>query len=238
MKGVFQMENLKIALGNKDLGRAIDIGTRRGEFLFRMKDYSRSYEKLIGIDINTDELDKLKFKEEKNIRFHFMNAYDLEYPDGYFGAVSISNTLHHLNDMEGVLNEMTRVLKDDGYFLINEMFHDCDDNSKKTHGMLHILEAEIDTELGRIHNKTFEKEEIIKVASDLNLRSLEIVEYSETFEFDKKIEKKLGKLDGILASVSGYPKYEYFCDCVDKIRKNYDNYGVKRCTQLLVIGRK
>ncbi len=232
------MENFKRTLGSKDFGKVIDIGTRRGEFLFRMKDYARSYEKLIGIDINIDELDKLKCKEEKNVRFHFMNAYDLEYPDGYFGAVSISNTLHHLADMNSVLNEMNRVLKNDGYFIINEMFHDCDDNSKKTHGMLHILEGEIDTERGRIHNRTFEKQEIIKVASNLGLKSLEIVEYNETAEYDKKIEKKLEKLDEMLAAVEGSPKYEYFCECADKIRKNYNEYGVKRCTQLLVIGRK
>lgn len=232
------MENLKRALGNKDLGRAIDVGTRRGEFLFRMKDYAMSYDKLIGIDINIDELDKLKPKEEHNIKFHFMNAYDLEYPDKYFKAVSISNTLHHLNDMKSVLLEMMRVLKDDGYFIINEMFHDCDDKSKKTHGMLHLFEGEIDTELGRIHNRTFEKEEIIKVAADLGLRSIEIVEYNETAEYDKKIEKKLGKLDQMLTSVRSSSRYEYFCECADRIRRNYEDYGVKRCTQLLIIGRK
>lgn len=232
------MENLKRAFENKDIGKAIDIGTRRGEFLFRLKEYSSSYEKLIGIDINTDELDKLKLKEEHNIKFHFMNAYDLEYPDDYFNAVSISNTLHHLNDMDSVLNEMKRVLKDDGYFIINEMFHDCDDDCKKTHGMLHILESEIDTELGRIHNKTFEKDKIIKIASDLDLKSLEIVEYNESSEYDRKIEKKLGKLDQMLASVKDSPKYKQFYESAEKIKKNFNDFGVKRCTQLLIIGRK
>lgn len=186
------MENFKRAFGNKELGRAIDVGTRRGEFLFRMKEYAGSYEKLIGIDINFDELNNLKSEEEDHIEFHFMNAYNLEYPDRYFDAVSISNTLHHLNDMGSVLQEMKRVLKVGGYFIINEMFHDCCDNSRNTHGMLHILESEIDTELGKIHNRTFEREEIIRVASNLGLNSLEIAEYNETSEYDMKIEKSLG----------------------------------------------
>lgn len=232
------MEKFKQLLLNKDLGKVIDIGTRRGEFLFRLKEYARSFDELIGIDTNEKEIELLKEKEEDNIHFLKMDGYSIEYPDEYFNTVALSNTLHHLNNIDGMLNEMLRVLKKGGYFVINEMFHDNQSPSRQTHGLMHILEGEIDTELGRIHNKTLTKQEIVNIVENLGLKSFEMAEYFETSEFDKKAQKKYEKLDKMLLSVKDSPKYNYFEEKAKIIKKNYEQHDIKRCEQLLIIGVK
>lgn len=232
------MEKFKKLLLNKDLGKVLDIGTRRGEFLFRLKEYSRSYDELIGIDTNEKEIELLKEKEEDNIHFLKMDGYSLEYPDEYFDTVALSNTLHHLNDINVMLKEMLRVLKKGGYLVINEMFHDNQSLSRQTHGLMHILEGEIDTELGRIHNKTLTKKEIVNIVENLGMKSFEMTEYFETSEFDKKAQKKYEKLDKMLLSVKDSPKYNNFEEKAKNIKKNYKQHGIKRCEQLLIVGVK
>lgn len=232
------MEKFKKLLSNKDLGKVLDIGTRRGEFLFRLKEYGRSYDELIGIDTNEKEIEALRAKEEDNIHFYKMNGYSLDYPDEYFNTVALSNTLHHLNDIDGMLREMLRVLKKGGYLVINEMFHDNQTLARQTHGLMHILEGEIDTELGKVHNKTLTKQEIIDLIDKLGLKSFETAEYFETEEYDKKVQKKYKKLNDMLLSVKDSPKYNSFEEKAEKIKKNYEQHGIQRCEQLLIIGVK
>lgn len=233
------MENVKQALNDKNLGKVLDIGTRRGEFLFRLKKYANSYDELVGIDNNEKEIALLKEKEEDNIHFINMDGYNLDYPDEYFDTVALSNTLHHLNNMDDMLCEMLRVLKKGGYFIINEMyFDDSQVLSMRTHGLMHILEAEIDTELGKVHNKTLTKEEIMDIIEKLELSSFEPVEYLETKEFNDKLQKKYGKLDKILSAAKDSPKYDCFKEKADIIKNNYEQHGIERCKQLLIIGVK
>jgi len=232
------MDNLKKILMDKDIGKCLDFGTRKGEFLFRLKENVSSYKELIGIDNNKKAIKGMdKFNSER-VKFIYMNGYDTDFPNGHYDSVSISNTLHHLNYRDRMLKEMYRVLKKDGYFFINEMFYDSNDGPKKTHGLMHILEAEIDTELGFIHNKTFTKNEIISIAESLNLKRLVYKEYNENEEYNKKLYKKYKNFKNKLLKVKDSPNYSYFKYKADEIDENFKLYGIERCKQLLIVGKK
>ena len=232
------MDNLKKILMNKDIGKCLDFGTRNGEFLFRLKKNVDSFEELIGIDNNKKTIKKMNKLNKERVKFIYMDGYNTDFPDEYYDAVSISNTLHHLNYRDRMLKEMYRVLKKDGYFFINEMFYDSNDGPKKTHGLMHILEAEIDRELGVVHNKTFTKNEIINIAESLNLKSLVYEEYNESEEYNKKLYKKYKNFKNKLLKVKDSPNYSYFKYKADEIDENFKLYGIERCKQLLIVGKK
>lgn len=232
------MDKLRKILKDKNIGKCLDFGTRNGEFLFRLKRNVNSFEELIGIDSNEKVIKKMDEFNDKKIKFIHMNGYDTEFPAEYFNAVSISNTLHHLKYKDRMLKEMYRVLKKDGYFFINEMFYDSNDGPKKTHGLMHILEAEIDRELGFIHNKTLTKNEIINIAKRLNLKELVYEEYDESEEYNKKLYKKYKNFKNKLVQVKDSPKYTYFKYKSDEIDKNFKLFGIERCKQLLIVGKK
>jgi len=232
------MKNLKKILKNKNIGKALDVGTRRGEFLFRLEKYAKSYEILIGIDYEKEAIIEMENFNRDKIKFMHMDGYSTKFPEEYFDTVAISNTLHHLDHVNEMLNEMHRILKPKGYFIINEMFHDTKNKSKNTHGLMHILEAEIDREIGNIHNKTYKKNEIINIAKSLDLSNIEYEEYEESEEYNKKIHKKYKKFEEKLHKLKDSPKYSYFKEKANEIDKNFNLYGIERCKQLIIIGQK
>src|SRR6056297_1804510 len=100
------MDNFKKILTDKDIGKCLDFGSRNGEFLFRLKENVNSYEELIGIDNNEKKMKKMKKLNNERIKFILMNGYKTDFPDEHYDAVSISNTLHHLNNKDKMLKEM------------------------------------------------------------------------------------------------------------------------------------
>jgi len=53
-----------------------------------------------------------------------MDAREMAFADASFYTVCISNSLHHMADLERVLAEMARVLRPKGRFIVAEMY--CD----------------------------------------------------------------------------------------------------------------
>ena len=95
--------------------KILDIGCGSGEIsrFFNDLDY-------IGIDVNPDYIEFARKIYKKN--FEVMNAQKLRFKKRYFDYVVIIGVLHHMDDKNCnlILNEITRVIKDNGKIIIIE----------------------------------------------------------------------------------------------------------------------
>lgn len=151
-------------------GRVLDAATGAGGFVQVLKENLASYTEIIGVDTSerAKEAFKARFQEEV-IRYVAMDAHQLDFPDASFDTVSISYSLHHLPDPIRALNEMKRVLKPGGHFIVSEMYCDGQAETQMTHVLLHHWWAAVDTASGVCHNPTYARKEIVAMLETLGL---------------------------------------------------------------------
>ena len=106
---------------NSDLNttqNVLDIGTGTGIIPFSI---CLKVSSVIAIDISPEMIQIAKQKQEnssiKNIDFQVQDSYKLTFPDKSFDIVIASNLLHLLFEPDKSLNEVKRVLKDNGTFI-------------------------------------------------------------------------------------------------------------------------
>jgi ubiquinone/menaquinone biosynthesis C-methylase UbiE len=231
------VETFKRELKNFSLGKCLDIGTRNGEFLLKLKESAIDYEELLGID--NDEAVILKNKDNgDDIKFIHMDGEGLEFQDNSFDTVCLSNTLHHLKDSSALMAEMKRVLKKDGHIIINEMYSNNQNLQQLTHLELHHMSAEIDQILGKEHYHTYKESEIIEMVKESGFMVFNHFSYMESDEFNKKLIKKIDKIDKTVEKIAGHEDYSKYVKKADEIKTMYSENGILPCTQLIVIGKK
>lgn len=103
--------------------RILDIATGTGDLAFDFFNFSGQRNEVIGIDFCQPMLDvaidKAKIKGTK-IKFIWGDACDLKFSDEYFDIVSISYGIRNVEDFEKSIQEIFRVLKPGGRFMILE----------------------------------------------------------------------------------------------------------------------
>lgn len=106
---------------DSDLNRnhhVLEIGTGTGIIPFAI--YSK-VSSIVATDISPEMVrvanKKLKRSKIKNIDFQIQDSYHLTFPDKSFDVVIASNLLHLLYEPEKPINELKRVMKDDGIFI-------------------------------------------------------------------------------------------------------------------------
>ncbi len=234
------MKLFKERLGEISGGRVLDVGTRSGEFILKLKAGLKDYSEIIGIDFDEKTIKATKEKyESDNIHFLHMDAGRMEFETNSFDIVCISNTLHHLPDVEKILNEMKRVLKPGGLFIVNEMFCDCQEEDQLTHVYLHHIEGAIDRLLGTCHNETFKKQKIIDHVKQIGLDIIDAFEDKETdTNLRDKLANKVNTIDKKIEKVKDFPEYEDLGQRGEEIKQRFAEVGIARCTQMIVIGKK
>lgn len=165
-------EKLESVSGDK----VLDVATESGDFILTLIKMLKDYNSFLGVDISNKKWDPKKF-ENKPVEFIEMNAENLKFEDNTFDTVSISHSLHHLTNINKVLIEMKRVLKPDGYFIVQEMFCDGDQTKAQLADILtHHWHAEIDSLLGISHNKTLTKNHLKEIVANLGLKEVKTIE--------------------------------------------------------------
>lgn len=99
----------------------LDIACGTGLTLKRLaKKYPKSI--FYGVDVSPGMLKvaKGRNKSRNNINLLLEDAESLPFKDGFFDFIVLSETLHHLEDPNRFFEEMLRVLKKGGYFLLME----------------------------------------------------------------------------------------------------------------------
>ena len=108
----------KLLKGKKFL-KGLDIGTGSGFTAFEI---SKNCTSVDGIDISTGMLEEAnRIKDErkiKNVNFKIGYAEDLDYEDKSFDLVACRTSAHHFKNIKKAINEIERVIKNDGSIYI------------------------------------------------------------------------------------------------------------------------
>ena len=238
-------------------GKVLDVATEGGGFIQTLMKTLKDYNSFIGVDISKKSLEKAKksFKKQ-SVEFILMNAENLKFKHDSFDTVGISHSLHHLANIDTVLTEMKRVLKSDGYFLIQESF--CDGNqteAQQTDILQHYWGAKIDNLKGIPHNKTLQKQELIEIIRNLELKDLVTIEsshYVKCLYCKDKVECENPKSENLinfaikeidsdlnrLAEFVNHPEYPRLKEEGKELKKRVRKTGVGIPSHLFVIGRK
>ncbi|MFX0116263.1 MAG: class I SAM-dependent methyltransferase [Candidatus Hodarchaeota archaeon] len=164
------------ALNSISGGKVLDVCTDDGDFINTLKQMLNSFDSFVGIDISEKDFQaaRKKFSQEP-VNFLKMNAEALEFEDDFFDTVCISYSLHHLDAIPKVFSEMKRVLKPNGYFIIQEMYSDGHQSEAQTTDILvHHWDAKVDSLRGIPHNATLGKQELKEEVATLELKELRV----------------------------------------------------------------
>ena len=109
----------KQLLGNIDGGDVLDVGCGSGQFTSILVNSLASFNSITGIDVDEEVLKNARESfPGKDIVFQTASSHNLPFNDNSFDMAVISKALHHLENPERGLNEMYRVLKPGGLFLL------------------------------------------------------------------------------------------------------------------------
>ena len=156
-------------------GRILDVATGSGDFINTLMKMLKNYDSFIGIDTSVKNLESAKKRfEGKPVEFLEMDAEHLKFEDNSFDTVCIGYSLHHFRNIGRVLVETKRVLKPDGYFLVQEEFSGGEQSeAQRTDILRHHWDSEIDSLLGIVHHKTFTEQKIKDIMNSLRLTELQ-----------------------------------------------------------------
>ena len=239
-------------------GKILDVATEKGGFIETLIKALKGYDSFVGIDISFEELESIEKEFEKEpVEFIEMNAENLKFQDNSFDTVSIAHSIHHLAEIDKVLAEAKRVLKPDGYFIIQEPFRDGEQTEAQQTDMLqHHWGAKIDTLLNIPHNRTLTKQEIKDIVEKFGLRELETVESThfvkclyceDKFDCDdpkneniivftiKGIDRDLTRLS---KKLKDHPEFEKLKEEGEKIKEKVRRTGSASASHLFFIGKK
>lgn len=241
------MDTIEIKFKQISGGKILDVGTGDGSFIHMITELLKDYTEIVGIDNSEKAVSAAKkaFKQD-NIKFVQMDSEKIDFEDSSFDTVCISNTLHHLSNINQVLNEMLRVLKPGGFFIINEMF--CDNQSAKqlSHVYIHHICGEIDTIMGNYHAKTYKKQEIIDIVKGVGIKIEDIFEYNTNEEQEAQVNKEEEKevldscfksMDKYVEKIRDFPQYEDMKSRINKLRERLYKVGFFGATELVIIGK-
>ncbi len=104
----------------------VDLGSGRGTDVLRMAESVGETGFVYGIDISDGMLEKARKNAEKfdvrNVRFIRCELEKLELPDESADLVISNCTLNHAGDKQAVWNEIFRILKKGGRFVISDIY--------------------------------------------------------------------------------------------------------------------
>ncbi len=104
----------------------VDLGSGRGTDVLRMAESVGKIGFVYGIDISDGMLEKARRNAEKfgvtNVSFVRSELEKLELPDKVADLVISNCTLNHASDKQAVWNEIYRILKKRGRFVISDIY--------------------------------------------------------------------------------------------------------------------
>ncbi|NOR74381.1 MAG: methyltransferase domain-containing protein, partial [Draconibacterium sp.] len=226
------MKQLVDFFKDKTVNTVLDVGTGTGNFLKVLKEVFVTAQ-IIGVDPNADSLQEAE-KLYPEITFQKMVAEKLEFDDNSFDAASISMALHHLPDVQKGLQEIRRVVKPNGWIIVNELFGDNLNPAQEVHKMYHHFGSSIDRILGVNHNSSFKKEDILYEIQGSGIAVQFHFEHKKEFNLignSEELEARVEKMKEKLESVKAYSKYELLKPQIKEFREKAAKYGFQPATK-------
>ncbi|MBN1452699.1 MAG: class I SAM-dependent methyltransferase [Anaerolineales bacterium] len=236
------MDIIQKAISKVTGGKVLDVATQEGHFVQLLMKNLQSYTQIVGIDIDQEAIKKAQENiREANIHFLVMNAEQMDFANESFDTVSISASFHHLPNIQQVLAEINRVLKSGGNFILAEMHRDGQTDAELTSVYLHHWIGDVDAVLGRVHNHTLGRQELVAFVESLGLKQVEYYDVfdRETNPMEKVNIEQLDKLiDRGTQRAEAAATYEELRKRGDELRQRLYKIGARSEPRLIVIGKK
>lgn len=237
------MAPFKELLGHISGGKALDVATGSGQFINILLENLKDCDEIIGIDTSdkSASIFAKTFKDKPNVRCFRMDAQRMDFADESFDVVCISNSLHHLANLESVLREMKRVLRPGGFFIVAEMYCNDQTEAQMTHVLLHHWWADVDTAKGIVHNKTHTRQQILDIVESLDLTELifgDISDLNDDPKDPEAIKYLTDVIDQYLKRIEGLPRESALRKRGLELRQRVEGIGFHSATSLLTIGKK
>lgn len=232
------MEQLKGFFTDKQVTSILDVGTGTGDFLEVLESVFPKAQ-ITGLDPNTESLEEAS-KKYPDVSFIEMSAENLAFGENSFGLVSISMALHHLPDVQKALKEMQRVVKPEGWIIVNELFSDQLNPAQEVHKMFHHFRSKIDRLIGVNHKETFEKDEILKIIKVAGIQVLfdfENIGENNLIKETEELEVRVEKMKIHLEKINHLPEYDDLKPQIEEFRKRAMKYGFQPATRIVVVGK-
>jgi ubiquinone/menaquinone biosynthesis C-methylase UbiE len=166
-------ELIRSILGDDRPDCVLDIACGRGRSLELITSTLPGYRLCMGIDTNTSVLrvaQSIFFM--KDVELAQMFGEHLAIQTGVCDLVCILASLHHMNMPELVIDEMLRVLRPGGRFLLAEMYNDALVAPRSTAVQIHHWAADVDALRGVFHRHTFARQSITRLVDQLPLEQV------------------------------------------------------------------
>lgn len=172
--------------------RILEVGVGRGDYLNTLIECFGENTEFVGIDTIEAYLEIAKERfEGKPVHLMQMDGHQINFEANSFDIVTISNSLHHVENPSEVLEQMKQVVKPDGFIAVHEMVKDSLNPKQKVHTWTHHMAADIDTLLGVYHGHTYTKQDLQKLISALKLKVVADTEYLLNAEINFGSEKEI-----------------------------------------------
>jgi demethylmenaquinone methyltransferase/2-methoxy-6-polyprenyl-1,4-benzoquinol methylase len=126
--GIWRKMAAEEAIADMDDYKILDIATGTGSIAIDISRKAKKANKrveIVGVDFNPDMIkiaeDKIKNKKIKNICFKIEDAMDLGEPGCTYDVVTAGFLLRNVDDAEVFAEELRRILKKNGKFILLEM---------------------------------------------------------------------------------------------------------------------
>ena len=159
-----------------DAGAVLDIACGGGAFTARIAECSASYTRITGVDIKAAAEKGFMEALGGNAEFIASPVRDYLANAGAFDTISVSNALHHLEDVGEIVKALPGHLNEGGTVIINEMHRDGLTPPQLTQHQQHRFLADLHRAAGEYHRETWSRPEIFAFVEAAGLSVLHVFE--------------------------------------------------------------
>jgi len=234
-----KMEPLINYFKDKRIFNVLDVGTGSGGFVPILQQ-TFPEAKITGMDIDSAKLlaARQKFPE---ITFLKMQAEKILFEDNSFDVVSLSMALHHFPKIKRSLKEIRRVVKNEGWIIINETISDNLNQPQEVHKIYHHFRSRIDSITGTYHRKSFTKDAILQMLKVTGIHVQFFFENKKNINLIKNksdMDSLVNKMQQMLEKIKGHPEYDIMKPEIDTFREKALRFGIQPATNLIIVARK
>jgi ubiquinone/menaquinone biosynthesis C-methylase UbiE len=226
------MLTLKKRLAGYDAGSLLDIAVGRGDFLKFAISSFHSWQRAAGIDTDPETL-QIAQQQFENSSVVLVNGSALSMPfiNGYFDTITMSNAIHHIEDLKSVFAESVRVCKPNGLMVINEMLNENHSRLQEPYMLYHRFIAEVDNQLGRYHHEPFSLKELLAMVKNSGLNTADYFIHEEVTGDclnNEEIEAMSERMRRKVLLLKGSDYYYFYENKIGEIINRLSNAGVHK----------
>jgi ubiquinone/menaquinone biosynthesis C-methylase UbiE len=226
------MLTLQSRLGNYDAATLLDVGVGRGDFLKFVINSFHSWKSAAGIDNDPEALQLAKKEfEDSQVILVLGSALAMPFMDNYFDTVTMSNALHHIENLTTLFSETARICKPKGMVIINEMINESYSDVHENYMLYHRFISDIDNQQGKYHRETYALKEMLSLIKTPRFQLIDYFIHAEAAGdiMDKKeIEKISDRMRRKVALLRGSDYYYFYENKANEIINRFMKTGILR----------